>query len=181
MVVVGAVAVAVAAMAGALPPATVPACLPRWRDDPGFAMNMAGLVLLLVGLVITVVTGSFGRRSLAWMREHSLSQRRLAGRCVRRGQPVPAEVQAAAVATAGAWVRQRWGAPLIFGSCVGLAGAAVGMTNPWWAAPAVLGSAAMLTGAIALLDAARRARRWLEVYEPSSWPAGTPERGGVRS
>lgn len=164
LVLVSAVAVAVAAMAGALPSTTVPARLPRWRDDLSSAMNIAGLVLLLVGLVITVVTGSFGRRSLAWTREHDLSQRRLAQRCVRRGQPVPAEVQAAAVATAGAWVRQRWGVPSIFGSCVVLVGVAVGMTNPWWAALAALGSAAMLTLAIALLDAARRARRWLEVY-----------------
>ena len=164
VVVVGAVALMVAAMAGALPPATVPARLPRWRDDLSFAMNMAGLALLLVGLVITVVTGSFGRRSLAWTREHSLSHCRFAQRCVRRGQPVPAEVQAAAVATARAWVRQRWGAPSIVGSCVVLAGAAVGMTNPWWAALAVFGSATLLALAIALLDAARRARRWLEVY-----------------
>ena len=139
-----------------------------WREDLGWVLTVVALVLIVAGVVLAVRAGMYRDRYAAQMSMFSRDQRRRARRCVRRGQPAPQEVGAAAVLFAQALVRQRTMVLAYAGMAANTSAIALNATNLGLAAVEAAVVVVILVAVIVVLVQAHGARRWLQTHAIST-------------
>ena len=151
-----------------LPSSTSSGPVPPWREQVSGVLNVAGIVLVVVGSVHAARKGLLSSRYAAQARRFSPAQRRHARRCVRRGQPTPQGLGGAAVLVAQALVRQCHILILLAGIAANVLSNVLTSTDSLWTTIEVVVLVVMLASSILTLVTARGAQRWLQTYAPAT-------------